>query len=115
MEAITINVYNIVGNSACIEADDGQKVFVQISLALKAESKVIISFQNIAMLTAAFLNTAIGQVYRDFIEDTIKENLTVIQITKEDKALLKRVIETAKLFYKDPKRIQESIQHSMKK
>jgi len=113
MEELHINVFNIVGNSLCVESDDGEKVFIQVSAALKAGKKVILSFQNVEMLTSAFLNTAIGQLYRDFSESEIKESLTVIQLEGADRILLKRVIDTAKLFYKDPGRLEKSINEIM--
>lgn len=113
MEELHINVFNIVGNAICVEADDGEKVFSQITAALKADKKVVLSFQNVEMLTSAFLNTAIGQLYRDFTEAMIKENLSVIQLDGTDLALLKRVIDTAKLFYKDPGRLEKSINEIM--
>jgi Icc-related predicted phosphoesterase len=113
MEELHINVFNIVGNSLCVESDDGEKVFIQVSAALKAGKKVILSFQNVEMLTSAFLNTAIGQLYRDFSESEIKESLTVIQLEGADRILLKRVVDTAKLFYKDPARLEKSINEIM--
>ncbi len=109
MEAIMINVFNTVGNSFCVESDDGDKVYALLKKALLEEKKVKLTFQNVQLLTSAFLNTAIGQVYRDFPEDKIKRLLSVEQLSQEDMALLKRVTSTAKLYYKNPERMQESI------
>jgi Icc-related predicted phosphoesterase len=113
MEELHINVFNIVGNAICVEADDGEKVYAQISAALKAKKKVVLSFLNVEMLTSAFLNTAIGQLYRDFSEPEIKESLTVVQLEGTDRALLKRVVDTAKLFYKNPDSLEKSINEIM--
>ena len=74
---------------------------------------VELSFQNVDMLTSAFLNTAIGQLYRDFSEKQIRDLLSVTEIANEDKVLLKRVIETAKLYYKDPQWLEDSIKKIM--
>jgi len=108
MNEVTINIFNIVGNSLCIEADDGNIVYKNINNALSS-GKQVISFQNVQMLTSAFLNTAIGQLYRDFSEEEIKKNVKVVQLTPSDAILLKRVIDTAKLYYKDPQRLEQSI------
>lgn len=113
MAELNISVFNTVGNAFCVEADDGEKIFHQISKAFKNEKKVVLSFQNVEMLTSAFLNTAIGQLYRDFSEITIKENLSVIQLDGIELSLLKRVIDTAKLFYNDPERLEKSINKIM--
>jgi hypothetical protein len=109
MEEVVFSVFSITGNALCVEAEDGQKIFLMITKAFEKGQKVKLSFQNVEMLTSAFLNTAVGQLYRDFKEDRIKANLSVEYLSPEDKALLKRVITTAKLFYKDPERLQKSI------
>jgi len=109
MEKFTISIINTVGSSFCIEAEDGQKVYVQIKKALDEKRKVIISFLNIEMLTTAFLNTAIGHLYNDYPEEVIKENLSVENLSPSGIVSLKRVIETAKLYYKNPDAMQNSI------
>lgn len=109
MENTTINIVNIIGDVFGIEAEDGQKVFEMIVKAFKEKKKVVLSFQNIEMLTTAFLNTAVGQLYKDFPEDYIKENLKVSDISESGKVALKRVVETAKLYYKDPDALKRSI------
>lgn len=109
MKEITIHVFNTVGNSFCVEAEDGDKVYALIKKALEEEKNVKVSFQNIELLTSAFLNTAIGQLYKDFPEEKIKKHLSIDQLSMQDVALLKRVISTAKLYYQNPKRMEESI------
>ena len=109
MEETRINIMNVVGNAFCVEAEDGQKVFEQIVKALKGNKKVVLSFLNVQMLTTAFLNTAIGQLYRDFTEEYIKASLSVIDISQSGLVSLKRVVDTAKLYYKDPSAMERSI------
>ncbi len=109
MKDSTINILNVVGDTFCVEAEDGQKVFELIKKVLSEGRKVSISFLNIEMLTTAFLNTAIGQLYRDYSEDVIKQNITVLDLSQNGIISLKRVVETAKLYYKDPDAMQRSI------
>ena len=109
MNEIKINIINIVGSSFCVEADDGQKVYNLIVKSFKEKKKVILSFLNVELLTTAFLNTAIGQLYRDFSEDFIKEHLSVVEMSQSGLVSLKRVVETAKLYYADPDSIGQSI------
>ena len=52
-------------------------------------------------MTAAFLNAAIGQLYGTFTEKQIRSLLRVEDIEPQDAALLKRVVETAKLYFQD--------------
>jgi len=101
MENTTIAIVNAVGGSACIEAEDGQKVFESIKEALSEGHLVTLSFLNVEMLASAFLTTAIGQLYRDFPEKFIKENLKIEDLSLTGAVSLKRVVDTAKLNYKD--------------
>jgi len=106
---IRINIINIVGDALCIEAESGEKVFQLIKKILQENKKVTLSFLNIKMLTTAFLNTAIGKLYKDFSEDKIRDNIKIEDISQNGLIALKRVVETAKLFYKDPDAMQKSI------
>ena len=109
MENITINIVNTIGDVYGVEAEDGQKVFDLIIKAFLDKKKVTLSFQNIEMLTTAFLNTAVGQLYKDFPGEYIRENLKVATLTDSGKVALKRVVETAKIYYKDPEALRRSI------
>lgn len=108
-EEIKQSVYQIVGNDICVEADDGRKVFTIISEFIKKKQKVVLSFFNVNMLTSAFLNTAIGLLYKDFSEQEIKENLSVQDLSSADSILLKRVVDTAKIYYKNPEKMEQSV------
>lgn len=109
MDNITINIVNTIGDVYGVEAEDGQKVFELIVKAFSDKKKVMLSFQNIEMLTTAFLNNAVGQLYKDHKEEFIRENLRVSDISESGKVALKRVVETAKLYYKDPEALKRSI------
>jgi hypothetical protein len=109
MENITINVSNTIGDVFGVEAEDGQKVFEFIVKAFKNEKQVILNFQNIEILTTAFLNTAVGQLYNNYSDEFIKTHLKVSDISDSGKVALKRVVDTAKLFYKDPEALKRSI------
>ena len=61
-----------------------------------------LSFMNVTSLTSAFLNAAIGQLYGEFSEEEIRAKLTVKDMEQDDLVLLKRVVETAKAYFKNP-------------
>lgn len=79
-----------------------------IRKALNESRKVKLSFLNVEMLTTAFLNTAIGQLYKDYSETEIKEKLSLENISESGLVSLKRAVDTAKLYYKDPEAMQRS-------
>jgi len=117
MNHSTIQIANIIGDVYAVEAEEGQKVYEHIKKAFEENREVVLSFLNIEMMTTAFLNTAIGQLYRDFSEEKVKEGLRVENISESGKVILKRVVDTAKLYYNDPdafQRMQQSINDILK-
>jgi len=105
---VRIRVFEVVGSDLCVASDDGQKVHDQIAIALREGRKVNISFYNVESLTSAFLNAAIGQLYGEFSEEKIKASISVKDMSKDDLGLLKRVVDTAKQYFKDPARFEKA-------
>ena len=96
----TINIFEVVGSPLCVASGDGQKVYERLASALKEGASVVLSFHNVSALTAAFLNAAIGQLYGEFSEEQIRSLLKVQDIQPDDIVLLKRVVETAKEYFR---------------
>ena len=67
-----------------------------------------VSFLNVTSLTSAFLNAAIGQHYGSFSENEIRSKIKVTDLEPDDRALLKRVVDTAKEYFKDPQRFKSA-------
>jgi len=109
----TISLLEIVGSPLCVASEDGQKVHDRIAGAIREEKTVIVSFLNVTSLTSAFLNAAIGQLYGEFGSDEIREKLKVRDIQPDDRGLLKRVVDTAKEYFKDPERFKRAKQVAM--
>jgi len=112
---LLISIFEVVGSQLCVASDDGQKVYDRVALALKEGRHVTVSFLNITSLTSAFLNAAIGQLYGSFTEEQIRSLLNVQDMRPDDIALLKRVVETAKQYFKDPERFQLAVQEALGK
>lgn len=103
-----INIYNVINSPFCIAPEDGQKVYEMIATALKEERDVQLSFLNITMVITAFLNEAIGVLYKDFDESTIN-NIQYIDVAEDLKdafdASLDKVKKGAPIYYKHQKEI----------
>jgi len=102
-------VTKIIGTNFCVDSEAGKIVRKEIVEGLNKSDSVNVSFEGSEMITTAFLNTAIGSLYKDFSEEEIKNKITIVSMTNEDKASLKRVVDTAKIFYNDPDRIRRSL------
>ena len=106
---ITISVFEVVGSPLCVASDDGQNIYDRLALAFKQECGVVLSFRNVTTLTSAFLNAAIGQLYGEFNEEKVRSLLKVEEMEADDLVLLKRVVDTAKQYFKDPQRFDQAV------
>jgi hypothetical protein len=106
-EPVTIRVFDVVGTPLCVSSADGQLVYDKLAPLLREGRKVVISFAQVETLISAFLNNAIGQLYGEFTEERVRELLSVRDMLPEDVALLKRVIENAKAYFRDPERFKQ--------
>lgn len=110
---VSISIFEVVGSPLCLASDDGEKVYARIAAALKEGRCVTLSFLNVTSLTSAFLNAGIGQLYGSFTEEQIRSLLKVQDMQPDDLALLKRVVETAKQYFKDPERFQQAVREAL--
>lgn len=98
-EPAIAKVATIVGGGLCVSSEDGQKVHDRIVPLLREGRRVVLSFDGVETLISAFLNAAVGQLYGEFPEQTIRELLSVRDITPDDLGILKRVVENAKRYF----------------
>lgn len=114
---VKINIYNEVGGRAAVSDADGNKLFEKITLALRGGNSVLLDFINIEILTSAFLNTAIGQLYKeDYSVDFLRQNVKTINMQAEDREILKNVLIRAKEYYQNPDyklKLEEAIKEEL--
>jgi len=94
-----IRIVDIVGSPDCTVPEDARKVLQAITNALRETQQVTISFSGVEDLTPRFLIVAIGQLYSEFPRAELKAKLRVVEISQDDLALLKRVVERAREFF----------------
>lgn len=103
---VMVDIYRVVGSEFCVASADGQKVFRLIKAALDKRHPVVLSFAHVESLTSAFLNAAIGQLLEHYDEPQLRDRLTMRDLAPADQDLLRRVIEGAKLYFKDPQGVE---------
>jgi hypothetical protein len=92
-----IRVRDVIGSEFCISFRDGQRIFELIRDTISKGKRVTISFENIKSLSAAFLESAIGQLYLSGIpESKLKADITLEGVSPERKLLIERAISEAK-------------------
>lgn len=110
---LVLSIFEAVGSPLCVASSDGQRVYDRLAAVLREGRSVTLSFHNVTTLTSAFLNAAIGQLYGSFSEEQIRALLKVQDIQSDDLALLKRAVDTAKQYFKDPQRFDEVIRDAL--
>ncbi len=106
---IKISLYEVVGSPHCIDLDGGKEVYEHIAPPLAAGWRVVLSFRNVTIITPAFLNAAIGELYGTFSEDQIGNLLKIVDDEENHLPLLKGVVRNAKLYFEDPERFNRVV------
>lgn len=110
-DTFKVNVFNVINSSFCISPEDGQKIYKLIAGALNDGKVVQLSFLNITMVITAFLNEAIGVLYKDFTQETI-DKIEFIDISEELKeafyASLDKVKAGAPVYYNHQKQLEDA-------
>ncbi|WP_129020479.1 STAS-like domain-containing protein [Edaphocola flava] len=103
-------IRQIIGNDYAVVTEDGDKVFQLLSHYLIDKETVTLDFEGVDLLTTAFLNSAIGQLYGNstFTSEFLNTHLKLKNIAPEDKHLFVWVIERAKQYFKDKKGFDNS-------
>src|SRR5262249_4150656 len=103
IKEVTVHIAQIVDGGVCVAASDGHKVHKVIYLEINKNNRVKISFSGVTRLTTAFLNAAVGQLYGEFSEETIRRHLAPpVDAEAWHLKRLKLVVDRAKVFFRDP-------------
>jgi len=94
-------VLDETGSSLCVASEDGHALYGSLARALDAGRRTVLSFRGVTTLTPVFLSAAIGQLYGRFEEEHVRTLFSVEDLSPDDRALLNRTIDTAKLYYRD--------------
>ena len=75
---IFISVYECIGEDSAISTEEDNSLYQRIEKALDKDIFVQASFKNIQLITTAFLNAAIGQLYKKYTSDQLNKKLKII-------------------------------------
>ncbi|MGB0454353.1 MAG: STAS-like domain-containing protein [Bacteriovoracaceae bacterium] len=106
---VTIMVKDVIGGDSALSTDAGIVLFDTMVKAFKNNAKVSLSFKNIKLMTSAFLNAAIGQLYSKYTSEYLNQKLIIKDIQTSDLDTLKLVIERAKDYFKDEEKVSKII------
>ncbi len=103
-------VKDIIESDIAVATDAGDKLFDVIVSLLNDKKPIVLDFNGINILTTAFLNAAIGQLYNNdrFSSEFLNDYLKVVNVQTEDRPLFSMVIKRAKEYFKNKKGFEDS-------
>ena len=104
---IKISLYEVLGKFELTFEHEGQVVYPLIAEAFNQGKKVVLSFENLQLITWSFVTKAIGQLYEHFSESQIQSCLQLVDISEEDLEFVHHVMETKKEFLIDPEKFRQ--------
>ena len=60
----------------CIDPADGERLFAEVSAALRRGEPICLDFDGVSVVTGSFLNAAVGCLYGVFGADVLEKQLT---------------------------------------
>jgi len=102
-------ISHVIDGNTAIAPSKGEKVHEEIRQALMRNEVVYLDFSGMELMTTAFLNSAIGQLYSEFSTELLRSFLKIRYISQGDAVLLKKVTDTAKLYYSNPEDFEGNI------
>jgi len=103
-----MKVKDIINNTLAVSADEGQKVYEVVADSISNGQAIELDFKGIEILTTAFLNAAIGQLYSRFSSEQLNKFLKIIYIEESDTKLIYKVVKRAKEYFADRNNFSQS-------
>ncbi len=97
----TIKLNDFISCKKGITPDDGEPIYKAIVESLQQGETVDLDFADVEMMTTAFLNVVIGNLYKDYSSETLKSRLTFSNLPSAIAVRIKKVTDNAKLFFSD--------------
>ena len=105
-----IIIQEIIKGDIAVSTSDGDLIYNLINDYLKNHKTINVDFKGISIMTTAFLNAAIGQLYSNplYSDDFLNKHLHLKNVEKEDRILFSEVVKRAKEYFKDKDRFEDS-------
>ena len=113
IDTLNINIFDDISSPVAVSTDDGTLIFNKIEKAINNDVSVNLDFKNIDILTSAFLNAAIGQLYSKFSGNELNEKVNVVNISEEDKSTFIKVVKRAKEYFINKEKFNSLIDSSL--
>jgi hypothetical protein len=106
---IKIGLYQVLGKSELTFEHEGKVIYPLIAEHFNQGKKVVVSFDNVQLITWSFVTKAIGQLYEHFSESQIQSCLQLVDITEEDLEFINHIIQVKKDYLRDPETLNREL------
>jgi hypothetical protein len=96
---VNIVVSDIVRSPFAISTEEGSQLFYIMDRLFTESKDVCLDFKDINIIVSTFLNASIGQLYSKYDSAFLKEHLVVVNMTRDDLNILKKVTDRAKEYF----------------
>ncbi len=103
-----LRIKELINRDTAVSSDDGEIVYKAIVNCIENNCIAELDFSDITILTTAFLNSALGQLYNTYKSDQLNTSLKLKNVADEDRILFKKVIERAKEYFANKKGFEDS-------
>ena len=101
MKSVQLKLIKLVGSELCVTPEEGQLVYNEVVALLEKKKKVDLCFEGISILTTAFLNSAIGQLYGKFSDEVIQANISYSGVDPDNNELITRVQQNSRAYFQN--------------
>lgn len=113
MNTIFIKLNDYITCNKGVTPSEGEPIYNHIVASLKKGDNVILDFSNVEMMTTAFLNVVIGNLYKDYTSEQLKSMLSFENLSESIAFRIKKVTDNAKLFYSNEDRFNQDIEEAI--
>lgn len=108
-----IDVNSMISLNQGVTPDEGKPINEKIRTFFGQGETVTLNFSGVELMTTAFLNVVIGDLYNDYSSEELKEKLKIVNVSVDDARRIKKVTDTAKLFYANKEAFGKSVDDAM--
>lgn len=105
-----IEINKFISLNQGITSEEGQPIYEKIMDSLSRQEDVTLDFDGVMFLTTAFLNVAIGTLYKDYTGEQLQAKLHIVNANDETKARIKKVTDNAKAFYNNEAEFNQTVE-----
>jgi len=96
-----ILIKDVINTNFAVTTEDGNTIFELLDINLSKNNLIFLDFEGINLMTTAFLNSAIGQLYSNdkYSSIFLNSNLKLVNVQEQDKPLFALVVKRAKEYF----------------